>query len=426
MLKIKKRENAISVVIYMLVLMVILSSKTVFFGIIYMRFTMILTLIALLFYNIYITGKFKMHITRNTKMYIIYFAMLLVFVSLFYIGDILLDLNSYVGALVLFFEVLLIGMLVVNSIPKDLFVRAYVNIMIVISVISLICFFMSMADSNSFIRMCKIYESGGAKYIGLPWYTYGWQNIMDNGYIYNYMFGRNAGPFWEPGAFQGFLIVALFLLLSYKDLFKKRLLALIILLFTLLTTQSTTAYIVLLLSFLGYHRNYAECMFGEKGLLFKKKITRGVVYFFSLIVIVFIAYVILSSGNITKKFSLSSGSYVSRLDDINSSLNIIFYNPIAGIGLGATSLLISSVNKSTVAATTILAIATRFGIPFLIYYVYRFMVGCIALFEQKSGIKRNILIICFIIILMSETLYLLPVYSIFLFSSFTWKNRTYH
>lgn len=61
-------------------------------------------------------------------------------------------------------------------------------------------------------------------------------------YINGILF-RNSGPFWEAGAFAGFLIVAiLFELIISKKLFGKRNFILIL---ALLTTFSTTGYIVL-------------------------------------------------------------------------------------------------------------------------------------------------------------------------------------
>lgn len=58
---------------------------------------------------------------------------------------------------------------------------------------------------------------------------------------------RNSGPFWEPGAFAGYILIAILLLPQYKNLssksmYFKQLIALII---ALLSTQSTTGYLLL-------------------------------------------------------------------------------------------------------------------------------------------------------------------------------------
>lgn len=63
--------------------------------------------------------------------------------------------------------------------------------------------------------------------------------------IYNFMNGdRNPGMFWEPGAFQGFImLVPLFYSDKLKQLWKRHRKECVILLLALLTTKSTTGYL---------------------------------------------------------------------------------------------------------------------------------------------------------------------------------------
>lgn len=63
--------------------------------------------------------------------------------------------------------------------------------------------------------------------------------------VYNFMNGdRNPGMFWEPGAFQGFIIlVPLFYSDKLKQLWNTHKKGCIIMLIALLTTKSTTAYL---------------------------------------------------------------------------------------------------------------------------------------------------------------------------------------
>lgn len=65
---------------------------------------------------------------------------------------------------------------------------------------------------------------------------------------------RNSGPFWEPGAFQGYIIIAILLLSAYKDRissnqYRRRLIVFIL---TLLSTQSTTGYLLLPLALIPH------------------------------------------------------------------------------------------------------------------------------------------------------------------------------
>lgn len=416
---IKKRIDSqmIPTPVYILVMFIILSSKTVFFGIIHMKIMLFLTFIAIFMYNMHITKKMKFRINKKTLMYFITFILFLLVVSLCHFKDMLLDFNSYIGAIILFLEALAIGFLVVNTINKEDFIKAYVHILIVISLISLVYFFLLMIDKSLIYNTFNIYESGNAKYIALPWYTYGWQKILDNGYVYNYMFGRNAGPFWEPGAFQGFLFIALFMLLNYKELFKHKSIILIILITTLLTTQSTAAYIVLLISLIGFSQDYIKCLIRTEKSQKKREKKQTIVIIMSLIFIIFISYIITSSGNITNKFGETEGSYVDRKTDINTALEAIMNNLLAGIGHG------KNMAVKTNGTTTILEVALYYGIIFAFYYCYRFMYGCIFLYQTNKSLKNIVLVICFTIILMSETLYLLPMYAIFLFSSKEWNVK---
>lgn len=244
--------------------------------------------------------------------------------------------------------------------------------------------------------------------------------IISNGYVYNYMFGRNAGPFWEPGAFQGFLFLGMFLLLRYREWFKHKVIILVIYLLTVLTTQSTTAYMILLISLIGFGEDYVDCLFGQTELKNKSRQIQVLKYAAVVIFSISIAYMILMSGNIANKFAEENGSLMQRMADIRTALSAILYNPFAGIGLGNTGQVIA--NTQNASATTLLALAEYFGIPFMLYYAFRFFKGCIELYQPKNFIKKVILIICFFFVLMSETLYLLPIYAIVLFASETWGN----
>ena len=414
----KNTNERIPICSYLLVLMVILASKTLFWGIMHMKETMLITLFSFILYDVYMTKKKRFKLTKKSLMYFIIFGIFILLLSLCHFQDVISTNNVYIGNIILFFEVLAIGLLVVHSIDKRSFVKIYVHIMIVIALISLIFFFWFMINKNSILSICNVYQSGNSKYIGLPLYTCGWQTNI-NDYVYNYIFKRNAGPFWEPGAFQGFLIIALFLVINYKEYFKHKSIITLILLFTIMTTQSTTAYIVLLISLIGFSKDYVECLLGKGKILKNGRNRQIVILIMSLFFVTFVIYVIISSGNISSKFDVNNGSYIDRTKDIENSLNTLLNNSLIGTGFGSEAN--SSINGS---ATTILAIATYYGIPFALYYLYRFMIGCQYMYEPDSLKKRITLIVCFTCILMSETLYLLPTYAIFLFSNDKWSLKT--
>ncbi len=68
---------------------------------------------------------------------------------------------------------------------------------------------------------------------------------------------RNSGPFWEPGAFQGYITIAILLLSTYKNKILPKVYwrTLIIFVLTLLSTKSTAGYLLLPLA-LVFHFNF--------------------------------------------------------------------------------------------------------------------------------------------------------------------------
>lgn len=382
-----------------------------------MKLVLLITLIISILYNFNYLGRFS--IKKKSINFLMLFILWLFGASLFYIGDMFSGFTSYVGALVQFFEVVSIGIIIVDSFSREDFLKCYVHILFTICCISLVYFFLTGENKALAVQLAKVYESGSSKYMALPWYTFGWQTTAENSYVYSYVFGRNAGPWWEPGAFQGFILIAMFALLNYRQLFKRKALLMCVFMLTILTTQSTTAFLCVLISLLAYSREYVDYIFGNTRLSKKSNRMKATVYVASAIFVVLISYIIISSGNISEKFISTNGSYFHRMKDIQGTLSLLIYNPIAGIGLGKTGKLLRAATVSTSTATTLLTLAMYFGIPFATFYYYRFVKGCFSIFQPNSFVKKIVLVVVFTIILMSETLYMLPIYAVFLFK---WRS----
>ncbi len=119
------------------------------------------------------------------------------------------------------------------------FIHYYVDIIVGIAVISLVCFGLNCAGFViPFISIEKTTIDGGNIY-------------RVSSLIYTQLYNgeltlRNCGIFWEPGAFQGFLNLAIaFIVFGPKSLSKRCFLHLLILCATVLTTSSTGGFIVL-------------------------------------------------------------------------------------------------------------------------------------------------------------------------------------
>lgn len=135
--------------------------------------------------------------------------------------------------------------------PK--FPLAYVNIIYFFSVISLFLYSLMILvpsiitpvldflhDKLQFFQLHPVDRKN------IVIYTYGQDYAIRSYSDFNNVFtNRNSGPFWEPGGFGIFLIIAyIFNTLKSKKLLTKKN---IILLITILTTLSTGAYIILMI-----------------------------------------------------------------------------------------------------------------------------------------------------------------------------------
>ena len=182
--------------------------------------------ILLLFYFFYFYNK-KFNITKIDYMLFGIFTVIII-VHYYKFGNIIL--LSSVG----FFVTLLIAFYNIKAIKN--FTEIYVNIMLALSLISLFFYF--------------FYYFFNFK-IGIQL-----NDISTHNFLYHYRNEgisqvRNSGPFWEPGAFSGYLILALFFIL--RDLRnKKTTITSCILIATILTTRSTTGYIALAVIILIY------------------------------------------------------------------------------------------------------------------------------------------------------------------------------
>lgn len=128
-----------------------------------------------------------------------------------------------------FMVILLIAFFAVKLIPD--FFRKYISVMAWLGVLSLIFHIprllgVNMASIFSFLRS----PGGGPNYSHI--------------YIHNFHYVeemRNSGIFWEPGAFAGYLVIALLLVLAHKHTPTNKW-KVIVLIAALVSTQSTTGY----------------------------------------------------------------------------------------------------------------------------------------------------------------------------------------
>ena len=132
--------------------------------------------------------------------------------------SLLADLNYLLRIIVAFCVVAIVG---------DKFIKTYVKVIYVICILSLVFWlFMNIIGIKIGFNVDDFYKS-----------------VL----VYNTTEGsfRNSGPFWEPGAFQGYINLALlFLVADLNNTLKYAKNYFFVFVVTILTTQSTTGFLV--------------------------------------------------------------------------------------------------------------------------------------------------------------------------------------
>ena len=391
-LKTKRHVSLKSIYLYMLVLSTVLLSQTVYFGMIN------LATFRWVYYGIIVVGLFVFTDVRCLPVNNLLTALLLCFVLLVNVGLHVNDMAAnQVNEVIGFALNLVMVALMASYLGFEDFARAYVNVMVAICAISLPC--VAMANFNP--SLARTFVQPGYDWTVVygysPFYTWG-----INGTI-NY---RNSGPFWEPGAFQGFILLALLLALKIKCGDIKGMRAKVFVLFaTLLTTQSTTGYLLMVfMAVMEYPKLVA--LFGGRG----KDKYFGVIFAF--IMIAAISYVVVSSGNVSNKLAGTyNDSAAVRHNDLIGSAALVFQGGPLGFGDSQTRLSMeASVLDYVDNSVGALQMTYTYGWIFALIYVVILTRG-IKLNMKPSGLREGLcLTVVFVVLNFTEGLYWLPVY----------------
>ena len=208
-------------------------------------------------------------------------------------------------------------------------------------------------------------------------------------------FPKNSSIFWEPGAFQAFINIAIaFEVLFYKFQNKKRLIIFVI---AILTTFSTTGYIVFILQIISF-------------IFFTKTTNTGVnkiykILLFSLLGLFLFSGIFISS--VIDKFSETNVSYFLRYVGTVLDLSIFTQSPIFGVGPSKYMILIenSAYNEyginMGVSSNSITKLLAVYGFIFLFLMLYYYFKST-SLLGGKNFLKRLIYFCILIIIFATE------------------------
>lgn len=169
---------------------------------------------------------------------------------------------------------------------------------------------------------------------GLTAYTALFSTITTFG---NMAFPRNQGLFWEPGAYQTFVNIAVAIVLFSKTFENKRTKYLLVFAVTIFSTFSTTGYIVFCGLLLIYCLNE---IFGAKS---TNKALKYIVILMLLMIVFFVAYSMLPDDIRFQLFG-KLGSYFEnknqysstsvRVDAFETAISNFFEHPLLGCGTG--------------------------------------------------------------------------------------------
>lgn len=214
---------------------------------------------------------------------------------------------------------------------------------------------------------------------------------------------RNPGPFWEPGGFGIFLVIALmFNLIDKKRIFSKQN---VILLIAILSTLSTATYlstIVLILFFLLHN----------KILKFR--------YLYSFMLTLLALFLIFNldflSEKIEKNIDDAYTSTSSRFGSAVQDLNEFWLSPLVGVGKGysiRTYRDISLWHRNN----GLTGLLKTYGIIFFIYYFYLYYNGLrnYCIYKKFNSSFAFFGLIIFLILGFSQSIFLRPFFFSLLF-----------
>ncbi|MGB5966194.1 MAG: hypothetical protein WBG65_11805 [Sulfurimonadaceae bacterium] len=320
--------------------------------------------------------------------------------------------ETYIGA----YLKILVAYFVVKSIG-DSFLEKYIRLMYFIAIISLVVYVLIRVSPGMDVFLIDnftIHMQGVDQERGLPRFSLGFYTVIP------FAIERNSGPFFEPGAFAGYLILAL--MFNFITEKKKTDIKNIVLLITILSTSSTTGFIALFVFFFFTYYKQVKNIFVKMGAV-------------AIIVLLgFYAYTTFDflGEKIESQLEYAQEQGIEKSDDSQRFLSISRdMRDLKGhelIGRGGNDLTRydlhpgESIIIRTVGLTDILV---RVGIPFFLYIfylLYKSIYAYLATLQKKSHIYTIGIFASILVILMSETYFNYPLFWGLLFLQVIYKN----
>jgi len=201
-------------------------------------------------------------------------------------------------------------------------IAVYIHLLVGITLISLVFYFLSYVPSFETFMINRVAPMFENPLIKTSAYKV-WPNVIV--YTFNSkgegitFLLRNSGPFWEPGAFVGFLTIAILFETIRTGSLKTK--PNRILMLGLLTTLSTTGLVVLMFIITGFI--YVKMKLGGKLILIPLVLTLGIISFQSFDFL---------GKKIQSKMSYDMYTYNTRFKSAAIDLQDFAENPLVGVG----------------------------------------------------------------------------------------------
>jgi len=367
----------------------------------------------------FLSGFVFFHRNKKLDLPFVYFLLGLTFIL--FLQNLRFDFYPWITIFGIYVTILT-AYFIVKSVGQT-FIEKYVSIMLIISLISLGFFVLlniipglaKYLTSFALVVVEKnvdLNEGNGRYYLGIV-------TIIINKYQ-AFDFFRNHGPFWEAGAFAGYLMIALIFNIMRTGRLLNR--AGKILIITILTTFSTTAYIVLFILMASYMiamKHYKIL----KWLLLPVIISLGIISFFNL---KFLGNKISNTIAMAQNISIINDKRVSsRFVDAVRDIRDFQGHELIGRGLNLNTRLSEVSKRLSLPYRTngFTQLFIKFGSIFAIYIFFLLYSNQSVLIERYQYFHKPFAIINFFIIILllqAETYFDYPLFwsLLFLYSAY--------
>lgn len=300
------------------------------------------------------------------------------------------------------FFVILGAFFVASFVSRDSFISKYVNIIFVIAAFSTLFWLLSRV--GIVIGEQIVIPGNGEGYRMNLFYIYR-DSITEPG-----LNKRNFGIFWEGGAYQAFLNLAILFLVRFKKTIyisdNLYWIKIVVLVTTVLTTFSTTGYFLLVIDMIVFILINTQKGTKKRNIL--------------VLLLIICGLSIAGSPAVVNKFRPSSDSYISFLTRVNDYLNgfkTILVSPFVGLGYNSKKYM-EVLHSFDIYANSagLLITAQQFGVPFAIIYTLVQIFNFNKLCEMNHWILRTLGALFLLLIFATESLNQNGIFLLFLFT----------